>query len=105
MTLILLCFTRNLDSSSRVFGDDIIIKANDANHLIDVLQVCGWQTNLTKTFLHGNFRESCGGFVSCGRKIVSYDFHYSADIFDALVNVNKLRIVANHTTGSVQKHF
>lgn len=105
MTLILLCFTRNLDNSSRVFGDDIIIKANDANHLIDVLQVCGWQTNLTKTFLHGNFRESCGGFVSCGRKIVSYDFHYSADIFDALVNVNKLRIVANHTTGSVQKHF
>lgn len=105
MTLILLCFTRNMDSTSRVFGDDIIIKADKANHLIDVLQVCGWQTNLTKTFLHGNFRESCGGFVSCGRKIVSYDFHFSADIFDALVNVNKLRIVAYHTTGSTQKAF
>lgn len=102
MTLMLLSICRVLDKKSRVFGDDIIIAQDKAHLLIDVLSVCGFQANTTKTFITGNFRESCGGFVSRDRNFLSYDFHYAEDLFDAVVLVNKLNNLVKVATDATK---
>jgi hypothetical protein len=44
----------------RVFGDDIIINTEYAHHCVDWLEAVGLKINRRKSFLTGNFRESCG---------------------------------------------
>jgi hypothetical protein len=44
----------------RVFGDDIIVPADCSGLVVDTLQALGMRVNASKTFLEGNFRESCG---------------------------------------------
>jgi hypothetical protein len=43
-----------------VYGDDIIVRQSVANRLLGLLRLCGFTTNVKKTFLSGPFRESCG---------------------------------------------
>jgi hypothetical protein len=43
-----------------VYGDDIIVERTVASKLIEVLDFIGFKTNVKKTFLSGNFFESCG---------------------------------------------
>jgi hypothetical protein len=43
-----------------VFGDDIIIPAECAEYVIDVLESFGLLVNRSKSFWRGGFRESCG---------------------------------------------
>lgn len=43
-----------------VYGDDIIVPQEYAHRLIDLLAFLGFKTNGTKSFLAGNFFESCG---------------------------------------------
>lgn len=44
----------------RVFGDDIIIDSRYARHCVNWLHNVGLQVNVKKSFLEGNFKESCG---------------------------------------------
>jgi hypothetical protein len=44
----------------RVFGDDIIIPKHGYVVLVGLLHALGLKVNLGKSFVHGNFRESCG---------------------------------------------
>lgn len=44
-----------------VFGDDIIVKTELAEDVIAALRFLGLETNKSKTFVSGPFRESCGG--------------------------------------------
>lgn len=44
----------------RVYGDDIIISTEYAHQVVDWLQQVGLKVNLKKSFLKGNFKESCG---------------------------------------------
>lgn len=99
MTLTLLACCRVFDDTSRVFGDDIIVSKGVAPDLIALLKVLGYATNDTKTFIDGNFRESCGGFVSRTRKYLSYEFRWADDLFDAIVLVNKLKNLLTVVTG------
>jgi hypothetical protein len=43
-----------------VFGDDLIVPNSVSKHLIEVLSYSGFSVNSEKTFLEGNFFESCG---------------------------------------------
>lgn len=43
-----------------VYGDDIIVEKTIAPALVDLLDFIGFKTNAKKTFLEGNFFESCG---------------------------------------------
>jgi hypothetical protein len=43
------------------FGDDIICPADSAKDVIAALKFFGFQINEGKTFVSGEFRESCGG--------------------------------------------
>ena len=44
----------------RVFGDDIIIDSRYAQHCVAWLELVGLKVNKSKSFLSGNFKESCG---------------------------------------------
>lgn len=43
-----------------VYGDDIIVPQHAALLCIELLQRCGFSTNVDKTYVVGPFRESCG---------------------------------------------
>lgn len=44
----------------RVYGDDIIVPTRYAQQVVNWLQDVGLQVNIKKSFLEGNFKESCG---------------------------------------------
>lgn len=44
----------------RVYGDDIIVDTRYAHQCVNWLQSVGLQVNVKKSFLRGNFKESCG---------------------------------------------
>lgn len=90
MTTTLLHLCRLHDPDSSVFGDDIIVKADVAPHIIECLKCLGYKTNVSKTFIDGLFRESCGGFYHKDQYLLSYDFWYCDNPVDACITVNKL---------------
>jgi len=57
------CTTANVFKVSRsvyVYGDDIIVNADDADSVLACLQRYNCKVNSNKTFVTGKFRESCG---------------------------------------------
>lgn len=42
------------------YGDDIICPSSEALNVINLLRICGFTPNESKTFYSGAFRESCG---------------------------------------------
>lgn len=55
-----------------VFGDDIILPRDHVRSAIAVLRFCGFQTNESKTFVSGEFRESCGADYFHGEDVRPY---------------------------------
>lgn len=98
MTITLLHLARVLDPGASVFGDDIIISKDVADRFLKLLSCTGWVVNDDKTFLSGNFRESCGAFydLSTQTEILSYEFHEISDYLDVCTTCNKLRHIASH---------
>lgn len=96
MTLILLAFTRYFDSFSHVFGDDIIVHVDVAGDVIRMLELIGFKTNKTKTFLTGHFRESCGGFTFKGEHLTSFDFHWAENAAEAVILINKVFLLSRN---------
>ena len=105
MTWVLLELSRYLDDFSFVYGDDIIIHKDVAENLVHILSTIGFQTNVQKTFLSGPFRESCGGFTFNGEYLTSYDFKWAPDMYHALINVNKLRLIIAHASPSLRVYL
>ena len=97
MTLTLLTIARRMDSFAHVFGDDIIIHRDCAAQLIDTLDFIGFRINESKTFIDGSFRESCGAFTFQGKDLKSFKFEWAEDACGAIVIVNKVLILADHT--------
>lgn len=100
MTIVLLHLGRVLDKGCTVFGDDVIIEADQASTFIGLTQHLGWVVNTSKTFLEGNFRESCGGFHDLSTKtdILSYEMHEIKDEIGICVTANKLyRLITRGT--------
>lgn len=44
----------------RIYGDDIIVETKYAHQVVDWLHSVGLKVNTKKSFMEGNFRESCG---------------------------------------------
>lgn len=53
----------------RVYGDDIIVRQNEALVVIELLKSFGFRVNIDKTFIFGPFRESCGADWYSGRLV------------------------------------
>lgn len=52
--------TRRASRRIRVYGDDIIVSRKYAHQVVDWLHNFGLIVNVKKSFLEGNFKESCG---------------------------------------------
>lgn len=55
-----------------VYGDDIIVPTHLAERAIRILQICGFELNMEKSFWTGPFRESCGADYFNGMDIRPY---------------------------------
>jgi len=55
-----------------VYGDDIIVPSRLADTLVWVLSYFGFETNVSKSFSEGPFRESCGGHYYDGYDITPF---------------------------------
>jgi hypothetical protein len=68
-----------------VYGDDIIVRKRHADKLILLLQDMGFEVNSNKSFLDGNFRESCGSDWYSGDDVrpttLDYELDSLQDIF------------------------
>lgn len=73
-----------------VFGDDIIVPTEAARLVVDTLEWCGFKANKEKTFLHGSFRESCGGDFFSGYPVRGFYLK------DALTKANHQRTFTVH---------
>ncbi len=54
----------------RVYGDDIIVPVRAANECVQLLHAFGLKVNVHKSFMKGNFRESCGGDYYLGSPVM-----------------------------------
>jgi len=54
------CDQLDIQGDVTVFGDDIIAPCAAIPAILDVLRVCGFRVNYSKSFWTGVFRESCG---------------------------------------------
>ncbi len=82
-SLIFLALCRAVAGNSKesvvsVYGDDIIVDSNMVPEVINLLQVCGFTTNVEKTFTDGPFRESCGKHYFLGHDVTP--LYVKADI-------------------------
>nr|URG16538.1 MAG: RNA dependent RNA polymerase [Leviviridae sp.] len=55
-----------------VYGDDIIVPRIYSETVVSLLRFFGFTPNPRKTFLQGNFRESCGGDYFKGSEVTPY---------------------------------
>lgn len=67
------------DSSTSVYGDDIIVPTPFARSVLAALQYFGFEPNMKKTFCEGPFRESCGGDFFEGHPVRG---HYMKELPD-----------------------
>jgi hypothetical protein len=63
----------------RVYGDDIIVDTKYAHHCVNWLEQVGLIVNLDKSFLEGNFKESCGVEAFNGVDITPLYIRYQPD--------------------------
>jgi len=55
-----------------IYGDDIVIHNSVSADLIELLDYCGFKTNVEKTFVSGPFRESCGKHYFYGKDVTPF---------------------------------
>lgn len=59
-------------STLSVYGDDIVCPTWAFCEICHLLEVCGFEVNLSKSFVHGKFRESCGSDFYDGINVRPY---------------------------------
>lgn len=69
------------------YGDDIIVADHeDGLKVIELLEFCGFEVNLKKTFITGPFRESCGGHYFRGVDVTPPYFRKSIDSLERWIS-------------------
>lgn len=63
----------------RVYGDDIIVKREHAQAVVSELELAGLVVNKSKSFLSGNFKESCGVDAFRGVDVTPLYVRYLSD--------------------------
>lgn len=72
----------------RCYGDDIIVRQNEALVVLEILRSYGFKANARKTFIHGPFRESCGSDWYDGVAVRPIVFDTSLDTLEERVRVH-----------------
>jgi hypothetical protein len=73
-----------------VYGDDIIVRQSVAQEVLKTLWAIGFRHNPDKTFLQGQFRESCGADWFAGRDVRPLTLDYEFDSLNALIKFHNL---------------
>lgn len=95
MTLILTALTRSFDSTSTVFGDDIIVENQYAAGVVESLQLAGFKVNLNKTNINSDYRESCGAYYMDQHGYLTvFDLRWLKTPHDLIVACNKVAILS-----------
>jgi len=81
------CVNRQAPDLS-VYGDDIIVRQNIALYVVELLKHCGFRLNLDKSFLFGDFRESCGADWVRGRDITPVYMRKRVESLSGLINLH-----------------
>lgn len=97
MSFFLLTLARGFDSLASVFGDDVIIDRDTSPAFVELMTCLGWKINETKSFIDGNFRESCGSFKHKDAYLTSYDFWLATDVCDMMICTNKIFVLLKST--------
>ena len=98
--------TPELGGNLWVFGDDIIVPTECARNVLSALRLCGFVPNERKTFVEGNFRESCGGdfFNGCAvRPIYIEDDPSEPQEFISLANALRRLLDPNDPNGDFSR--
>lgn len=75
-----------------VYGDDVLLPVDYADHFIRVAQVAGFTTNSDKTFTSGPFRESCGFHCHSGYDISPFYVRRKVDkLYELFLLHNNLK--------------
>jgi hypothetical protein len=80
------CLEMDNPTDFTVYGDDIIVRSSVAARVLELLRVCGFKANASKTFVKGPFRESCGADWFEGKDVRPISLDYS---FDTIENIFK----------------
>jgi len=98
-----------------VFGDDIIVRYNVCQQVIDALNWSGFLVNSEKSFLKGPFKESCGADFFLGtnvrpfylkRRIETYeDIYFVGNSISRLSYVHTARRGLCNAFASVTRHI
>lgn len=85
-------YFRGVSGTISIYGDDIIVPVELALDLIHVLSFLGFETNQSKSFWEGDFRESCGGHFVTGRCVTPFYVKRPIDrLISAMHAANQLR--------------
>lgn len=102
MTLILLAACKSCgDNEASVYGDDIIIKDECAEDLVNLIESIGFIVNKEKSFIKSHFRESCGGYY-CGDYIVCFDITYVTHPLELISTLNKIYLISQSPYSDVR---
>jgi len=52
-----------------VFGDDIVVPTDHVSYVVGALECVGLKVNMSKSYVHGPFRESCGSDFLLGEDV------------------------------------
>jgi hypothetical protein len=86
------CYLTGTSGRILVYGDDIVVPSGCAREVCDVLSFVGFTPNGDKTFITGNFRESCGGHYVGGKDVTPFYVDRPVDnLKDLIVFLNNLR--------------
>lgn len=82
----------------RCYGDDIIVKQNEALYVLEKLRHMGLKANTAKTFVFGPFRESCGSDWYCGESVRPIVFDTTLSRVEERVRIHNALVRLPRTT-------
>jgi hypothetical protein len=83
-------FNHPLDFS--VYGDDIVVRSSLAPEVLKLLRLIGFRHNPRKTFIQGQFRESCGSDWFNGKDVRPVTLDYKLDSLSNIIKFHNLTL-------------
>lgn len=83
-------FNHPLDFS--VYGDDIVVRSSLAPEVLKLLRLIGFRHNPRKTFIQGQFRESCGSDWFNGEDVRPVTLDYKLDSLSNIIKFHNLTL-------------
>jgi hypothetical protein len=77
-----------------VYGDDLVVPTEAFESTVEVLDLCGFKTNVEKSYGQGPFRESCGSDSFLGVPVTPIYWKDYLDDLGTLTLVNQVSVLA-----------